>query len=90
MQDSTRYEKTAKLLERFDPDYVPATPRKQQQQHALRAAYIPGMSRAPGQQLAVQFPCASGTSKPQMHAGEMHVACKMQLHTRRQPQILQV
>ena len=48
MQDSTRYEKTAKLLERFDPDYVPPTPRKQQQQHALRTAFIPPTPRGPG------------------------------------------
>ena len=48
LQDSTRYEKTAKLLERFDPDYVPPTPRKQQQQHALRTAFIPPTPRAPG------------------------------------------
>ena len=47
-QDSTRYEKTAKLLERFDPDYVPPTPRKQQQQHALRTAFIPPTPRGPG------------------------------------------
>ncbi len=30
-QDSTHYEQTLKLLEKFDPDYVPPTPRKQQQ-----------------------------------------------------------
>ncbi len=28
-QDSTHYEKTLKLLEKYDPDYVPPTPRKQ-------------------------------------------------------------
>lgn len=27
-QDSTHYEKTLKLLEKYDPDYVPPTPRK--------------------------------------------------------------
>ncbi len=48
LQDSTRYEKTAKLLEGFDPDYVPPTPRKQQQQHALRTAFIPPTPRGLG------------------------------------------
>ncbi|CAK0742861.1 hypothetical protein CVIRNUC_001426 [Coccomyxa viridis] len=47
LKDSTRYEKTAKLLESYDPDYVPPTPRKQQQQQALRTAYIPGSAKAP-------------------------------------------
>ena len=53
LQDSTRYEKTAKLLESYDPDYVPPTPRKQQQQQALRTAYIPGTPKAPATQAAV-------------------------------------
>ena len=64
LQDSTRYEKTAKLLERFDPDYVPPTPRKQQQQHALRTAFIPPTPRAPG----VPTPVRSTAGKPKLLA----------------------
>ncbi|CAL8460568.1 g97 [Coccomyxa elongata] len=30
LKDSTHYEKTLKLLEKYDPDFVPPTPRKQQ------------------------------------------------------------
>ena len=36
LQDSTRYEKTQALLERYDPDYVPPTPRS-----AARGAGMP-------------------------------------------------
>ena len=62
LQDSTRYEKTAKLLEQFDPDYVPPTPRRQQQQQALRTAFIPATPRAPGVPIPVHS--LTGSSKP--------------------------
>ena len=77
LQDSTRYEKTAKLLESYDPDYVPPTPRKQQQQQALRTAYIPGTPKAPANQAAVRCP-TQNHSAPNMH---------QPLHHRRKPWI---
>ena len=66
MQDSTRYEKTAKLLESYDPDYVPPTPRKQQQQQALRTAYIPGAAKPPATPAAVRCPTYDHFA-PDMH-----------------------
>jgi hypothetical protein len=44
-QDSTHYEKTLKLLEKYDPDYVPPTPRKHQ---PLTPRMVPGTPRQLG------------------------------------------
>lgn len=80
LQDSTRYEKTATLLERFDPDYVPPTPRKQQQQHALRTAFIPPTPRAPG----VPTPVHSMAAKTSTFCAQLphDDACTVPLRTR--------
>jgi hypothetical protein len=69
LQDSTRYEKTAKLLEKFDPDYVPPTPGKQLQQQALRKAFIPGTPGAPRSQAVIQFLATA------QHTGKEHQKC---------------
>ena len=43
MQDSTRYDKTQKLLQKYDPEYVPSSPSRATSSSTHFAASTPGL-----------------------------------------------